>query len=48
MSLDSVVSRTPKQPPFCVPGLLDYIVELIVCEDEVSGLLFTFLHNLCL
>src|ERR1700743_1974404 len=33
-NLDQVVRREPKQPPFTVPGLLDYIVELIVFEDE--------------
>jgi hypothetical protein len=35
-SLDSIISREPKPPPFTAQGLLDYIVELIVCEDEVS------------
>lgn len=46
MSLDSIVSRTPKQPPFCAAGLLDYLIELIVREDEVSGLLlFAFLRD---
>ena len=33
-NLDQVVRREPKQPPFTVSGLLDYIVELIVFEDE--------------
>lgn len=45
MNLDSIVSRTPKQPPFCVAGLLDYIVGLIVREDEVSKILFAFLRR---
>ena len=45
MNLDSIVSRTPKQPPFCVAGLLDYIVGLIVREDEVSRILFAFLRR---
>ena len=35
-NLDGVVTREPKQPPFTTAGLLDYIVELVVCEDEVS------------
>jgi hypothetical protein len=34
-SLDSIVNREPKKPPFTTCGLLDYLVELIVCEDEV-------------
>lgn len=33
-SLDSVVTCEPKGPPFTNAGLLDYIVEFIVCEDE--------------
>jgi hypothetical protein len=33
--LDSIISREAKPPPFTAQGLLDYIVELIVCEDEV-------------
>lgn len=28
------MSFEPKRPPFTTRGLLDYIVELIVCEDE--------------
>ncbi|KAF8240607.1 hypothetical protein L208DRAFT_1231518 [Tricholoma matsutake] len=34
-SWDSIVSREPKQPLFTTKGLLDYIVKLIVCKDEV-------------
>jgi hypothetical protein len=33
--LDSIISHEPKPPLFTAQGLLDYIVELIVCEDEV-------------
>ena len=36
-SLDSIVSHEPKKPPFTKCGLLDYIVQLIVCEDEVCS-----------
>ena len=36
-SLDSIVSREPKKPPFTKRGLLDYIIQLIVCEDEVCS-----------
>jgi hypothetical protein len=34
-SLDSIVSVEPRRPPFTTQGLLDYVVELVVCEDEV-------------
>jgi hypothetical protein len=34
-SLDSIVTREPKRPPFTTHGLVDYIVQLVVCEDEV-------------
>jgi hypothetical protein len=37
-SLDSIVSREPKRPPFTTRGLMDYIVQVIVCEDEVCYL----------
>jgi hypothetical protein len=33
-SLDSVITREPKQPPFTVPGLLDFIIEMVVFEDK--------------
>jgi hypothetical protein len=34
-SLDSIVTREPRRPPFTTRGLMDFIVQLIVCEDEV-------------
>jgi len=34
-TLDGVVSTQPRVPQFTTAGLLDYIVELVVCEDEV-------------
>jgi hypothetical protein len=36
-NLDLVITREPKQPPFTVPGLLDYIIEMIILADEVGG-----------
>ena len=39
-TLDGNVIVQPRVPPFTTAGLLDYIVELVVCEDEVS--LFRF------
>lgn len=41
MSLTGVVICEPKCPAFMNVGLLDYIVELIICEDEVSDSNFT-------
>jgi hypothetical protein len=38
-SLNSVVNREPRRPPFTTRGLIDHIVELIVCEDEVRVVL---------
>ena len=35
-SLDGVVTQEPRTPAFTSAGLLDFIIELIVCEDEVS------------
>lgn len=35
-SLDGVVVHQPRAPTFTTSGLLDYIVELVVCEDKVS------------
>ena len=35
-SLDGIVTRQPRPPEFSLKGLLDYIIELIVAEDEVS------------
>ena len=34
-TLDGNVVVQPRVPPFTSAGLLDYIVELVVCEDEV-------------
>jgi hypothetical protein len=34
-SLDSIVTRQSQAPTFSTAGLLDYIIELIVEEDEV-------------
>jgi hypothetical protein len=33
--LDGMVVVQSHVPPFTTAGLLDYIVELVVCEDEV-------------
>jgi hypothetical protein len=38
-TLDSVVERIMRIPQFSVAGLLDYIVELIIVEDEESYLI---------
>jgi hypothetical protein len=38
--LDGVFTVAPKIPQYTKAGLLEYIVELIVCEDEVSTKLF--------
>lgn len=35
-SLDDVVTRQQRPPTFTTDGLLDYLVELVVCEDEVQ------------
>ena len=35
-TLDGSVIVQPHVPPFTTIGLLDYIVELVVCEDEVK------------
>jgi hypothetical protein len=37
-SLDDIVIRQPRVPAFSTSGLLDYLVELVVCEDHVSSL----------
>jgi len=34
-TLDNAVSRRPRVPAFTTQGLLDYIVELVVSDDEV-------------
>ena len=38
-TLDSTVVVQSHVPPFTTAGLLDYIVELVVCEDEVCRFL---------
>ena len=35
-TLDGSISTLPRIPQFTVAGLLDHIVEFVVCEDEVS------------
>ena len=35
-TLDGSVIVQPCVPPFTTIGLLDYIIELAVCEDEVK------------
>lgn len=35
-SLDNIVTRQPRAPPFSADGLVDYLVELVVCEDKVN------------
>ncbi|KAF8799820.1 hypothetical protein BYT27DRAFT_7217371 [Phlegmacium glaucopus] len=37
-NLDSIITREPRQPPFTTNGLMDYIVELVVREDEAFQL----------
>ena len=50
-SLDGVVSHEARTPAFTNAGLLDFIIELIVCEDEVCRssycirFVLTRLHN---
>lgn len=41
-SLDGIISQ---QPRFSTAGLLDYIIELIVKEDEVSTWHIQLLHQ---
>ena len=41
-SLDDIVTHQPRAPPFSTDGLLDYLVELVVCEDKVN------IHSSCL
>jgi hypothetical protein len=36
-SLDGIVTRQPRPPTFSTAGLLDYIIELVVEEDEVRA-----------
>ena len=37
-SLDNIVTRQPRAPPFSTDGLVDYLVELVVCEDKAFQL----------
>lgn len=37
-TLDNSISRTPRLPAFTTDGLLDYIVELVVSQDEAFQL----------
>lgn len=39
-TLDSSVIVQPHVPPFTTVGLLDYIVELVVCKDEVNNTIY--------
>jgi hypothetical protein len=34
-TLDGTITKQPRVPPFTAAGLLDYIVELVVTEDNV-------------
>ena len=43
-SLDDVIIHEPKQLLFTTAGLMDHLIELIVCEDEV-GFLFNRIKN---
>jgi len=36
-SLDNIVTRQPRVPPFSTDGLVNYLVELVVCEDKVNN-----------
>jgi hypothetical protein len=36
-SLDSIVTHEVKCPAFTNAGLKDYIIELVICEDEVCN-----------
>lgn len=40
MTLEGVVTREAKSPVFTNAGLMDYIIELVICEDEVSKTCF--------
>lgn len=33
-----MVTRQPRAPPFSTDGLVDYLVELVVCEDKAFQL----------
>lgn len=38
--LEGVVTREPRSATFSTVGLLDHIIELVICEDEVSASLY--------
>jgi hypothetical protein len=42
-SLDGIVNQQPRPPMFSIAGLLNYIIEFIVEEDEVSNLACTII-----
>jgi ligand-binding sensor protein len=43
-TLDSVVTKQPRTPPYTSAGLLDYIVELVVSEDDVC-IIYSHFHG---
>lgn len=47
-SLDSIVKHEPKVPLFSNAGLIDHIIELIVCEDEVSRYQYLYVVSFAL
>ncbi|KAG1893156.1 uncharacterized protein F5891DRAFT_1196785 [Suillus fuscotomentosus] len=46
-SLDGIVVHQPRAPVFTTSGLLDYIVELVVCEDKAFQLDIPHRKALC-
>lgn len=36
-TLDGAVTREPRMPLFSTDGLLDYVIELVVSEDNVRS-----------
>jgi hypothetical protein len=36
------MTSKPRVPKFTMAGLLDYIVELVVCEDKASALVLLY------
>jgi len=46
-TLDGIVTRQPRAPAFTTAGLLDYILELVVSQDEVIPIItFSFIPKL--
>jgi hypothetical protein len=44
-SLDGIVTQEAKCPAFTNAGLMDHIIELVICEDEVhEGHFLCILH----